>query len=72
MDSQVGHAYIVGIWIDEGDGDSAPPILDDSTLFSGESLSGFLNLIPAHRFFYQPHLIKKEKGRVSKQGLIAA
>ena len=45
MNSQVGHADIVGVWVDEGDGESASPVFDDGALFAGEPLSGFLNFM---------------------------
>ncbi len=49
MNAQVGHADIVGIWIDEGDGDFASPVFDDSAFFPGKP-PGFFSFIPTHEF----------------------
>ena len=48
MKPQVGHAYIVGVWVDKGDRDSTPPILDDCPLFSGKPPPSLSNFIPTH------------------------
>ncbi len=50
MNSQVGHAYTVGVWVDEGDGDSPSPVFNNVAFFAGEAMSGILSLIPAHRW----------------------
>jgi len=55
MNSQVGHAYMIGVGIDKGDRDSASPVFDDGALLSGEPPPGFFDFIPTHRIFYLPH-----------------
>ena len=52
MNPQVRHAYIVGVGVDKGNGESAPPILDDSALFPGKPLPSFFNFIPTHKAIY--------------------
>ncbi|MBA7640649.1 hypothetical protein ES703_48320 [subsurface metagenome] len=34
MNSQVGHAYVVRVRVDKGDGDSTSPIFDNGALLS--------------------------------------
>jgi len=48
MNSQVGHADVVGVRVDEGDGQPASPILDDGTFFPGKPLPGFSEFVLAH------------------------
>ena len=55
MNSQVGHAYVVGIRVDKGDGDSTAPIFGDGAFFSGKPPPGFFNLILTHKFLLTPH-----------------
>jgi len=49
MDSQIGHANIIGVGVDKGDGDSTSPILDNSPLFPGKPPSSFSDFIPTHK-----------------------
>ena len=42
--SQVGHAYVVGVGVDEGNGYSTPPIFNSSALFSESCCLAFLIL----------------------------
>ena len=64
MNTQVGHAYIVGIWVDDGDGDSASPVLDDDTLFSGKLPSSSFNFIPTHALIIIAPEVKLRMGVV--------
>ena len=49
LESEVGHAYVVCIGIDQGDGDSSAPILDDRA---------FLLREPLLRFLFPPHFTR--------------
>ena len=48
MDAQVGHADVVGVGVDEGEGDSASPVFNNGAGFTGEAVSYILNFIQAH------------------------
>ena len=49
MNAQVGHADIIGVRVDEGDGEPTSPVFDDGASFPGEALFGLRGLIPAHK-----------------------
>jgi hypothetical protein len=36
VDAQVGHAKVIRVRVDEGDGQPAAPVLDDGPLFAGQ------------------------------------
>ncbi len=57
--TQIGHAQVVGIGINNGDGQSAAPIFANRAVFSGKLFSGvsfrpsgFFRSIPAHELVY--------------------
>ena len=48
MNSQIGHAQVVGVGVDEGEGDSASPVFDDGTCFAGEAIFSFCEFMLSH------------------------
>ncbi len=48
MDAQVGHADVVGIGVDEGEGDSASPVFNDGAGLAGEADFGIVKFMLAH------------------------
>ena len=44
---EVGHANVVGVGVDKGNGYFTSPIFSNGALFPGELLPGFSDLIPA-------------------------
>ncbi|KKK69039.1 hypothetical protein LCGC14_2938020 [marine sediment metagenome] len=58
MNAQVGHADIVGVGIDEGDREPAPPVFDDGARFAGKPLFVVFYPVPCHTLYYilTPHL----------------
>ena len=49
LHAQVRHADVVGVRVDEGDRQPAPPILDDGARLAGKLLPGVFCLIFTHR-----------------------
>jgi hypothetical protein len=54
MDPQAGHASIIGVRVDEGSGESASPLFDNSALFSGKPPPCLSDFIPTHRLCTKP------------------
>ena len=55
MNPQVGHAYVVRVRVDKGNGDSTSPVFNNGALFSGEVLPGLVELIVGHLSFPIPY-----------------
>ena len=55
MDAQVGHADIIRIGVDKGDGEPPPPVLNDGSLFPGKPPPGFFSLVQTHQLLLTPH-----------------
>ena len=64
MNAEVGHAYVVGIRVDEGEWQPASPVFDDGALFPGKLLSGFFDFITTHKYLLTPHRLSKTVGNV--------
>ncbi len=55
MDPQVGHADIVGVGVDEGNGQPASPVLKDGAFFAGKAPPGFSDFMMTHGLLLTPH-----------------
>jgi hypothetical protein len=49
MNAETGNTDLVGVGVDEGDGESAPPVFDNGALLPGKSPSGFPDRVPTHK-----------------------
>jgi hypothetical protein len=55
VEAQVGHAEVVGVRVDEGNGQSPAPVLIDGAGFAGKAVSGFVDPIPAYTDSLNPY-----------------
>ena len=52
MDAQVGHADVVRVGVNEGDGDSTSPVFDNGARFAGKTIPSFFDFVIAHLVHY--------------------
>jgi hypothetical protein len=58
VDAQVGHAQVVRVRVNQGDGQPAPPVLDNGALFAREDLPCIFEFIPGHFYIIQSYQTK--------------